>query len=158
MTLLDKIINQNRIDAQSNSQLAEISYRALNGTRQAPRNFTEGILNVGTINFKTADDKITKEMIMDYQQKEQEKFFTDAAGNKVLYDQTGLTDALVTPTLIPYAPTGAPATQTDVQTEQTNLKTLYADLDALKKQKNAKDQELNNEQYNLSVLQSDRKN
>ena len=116
MTLLDKIIDQSRIDAQLNSQLSEISYRALNGTRQSARNFAEGTLNVGTMNFKTPNDTITKDMIMDYQQKEQEKFFTDAAGNKVLYDQTGLTATTVTATPIPYGTTGAPATKADVQT------------------------------------------
>ena len=52
-----------------------MSYRTLNGTRQAPRNFKEGILNAGTINFKTADDKITKEMIMDYQHKNTRNFY-----------------------------------------------------------------------------------
>ena len=41
MTLLDKIITQNRIDSQLYSQLAEMSYRAINGTRQEPRNFRE---------------------------------------------------------------------------------------------------------------------
>ena len=83
MTLLDKIINESKIQEQLNAQLAEMSYRAVNGTRQAPRNFAEGILNVGTMNFKTPDDKITKEMIMDYQQKEQEKYYVDASGNKL---------------------------------------------------------------------------
>ena len=133
MTLLDKIVNQSKIQEQLNSQLAEISYRAVNGTRQAPRNFTEGTLKVGTMNFETPNDRITKDMIMDYQKAEQEKFFTDSAGNKVLYDQTGLTATTVTPTLIPYVPTGAPATQADVQTEKTSLKTLYVDLSTLKK-------------------------
>ena len=85
------------------------------------------------MNFKTPNDRITKDMMMDYQQKVQEKFFTDAAGSKVLYDQTGLTATTVTPTLIPYAPTGLPATKADVQTEKKNLKTLYADLDTFKK-------------------------
>ena len=87
MTLLDKIINQSKIQEQLNSQLAEISYRAVNGTRQAPRNFAEGTLNVGTMNFKTPNDRITKDMLMDYQKAEQENFFTNSAGNKVLYQQ-----------------------------------------------------------------------
>lgn len=154
MSLLDKIAKENKIQAQLNSQLSEMTYRAFNGTRQAPRNFREGILNVGTINFKTADDKITKEMIMDYQQKEQEKFFTDAVGNKKLFDQTGLTDVLVTPTLINYPTTGAPATAADVNTEKTKLNTLYKDLDTLLKEENAKNEELNDNQYDLSILKS----
>ena len=60
-----------------------MSYRAVNGTRQTPRNFAEGILNVGTMNFKTPDDKITKEMIKDCHQAEQEKYYEDSAGNKL---------------------------------------------------------------------------
>ena len=153
MTLLDKIIDESKIQAQLNSQLAEMSYRAVNGIRQAPRNFKEGILNVGTINFKTADDKITKEMIMDYQQKEQEKFFTDAAGNKKLFEQTGLTGA-VTPTLINYVPTGAPITAVDIDTEKANLNTLYTDLDTLIKEEITKNKELKDNQNDLSILKS----
>ena len=57
-----------------------MSYRALNRTRQATRNFAEGILNVGTMSFTTPNDRITKDMIMDYQKAEQENFLTDSAG------------------------------------------------------------------------------
>ena len=122
MTLLDKIINQSKIQEQLNAQLAEISYRALNGTRQSARNFAEGTLNVGTMNFKTPDDRITKEMIMDYQQREQEKYYDDGT-NKYANVPTGLSDALTPYVAIPYGTTGAEADEAILQKERGNVYT-----------------------------------
>ena len=53
MSLLDKFRNEMRIQRELKSQLSDMTYKAFNGTRQTSRNFAEGILNVGTINFKT---------------------------------------------------------------------------------------------------------
>ena len=158
MTLLDKIINQSKIQEQLNAQLAEISYRAMNGTRQAPRNFAEGTLNVGTMNFKTPDDKITKEMIMDYQQKEQEKYYDDGA-NKYVNVPTGLTDTTTVYVPKPYGITGAEATDADLETERTDQQALYkdflvlqGDLKTKKKELNKNENELNIENRDLSTL------
>ena len=150
MTLLDKIINQSKIQDQLNAQLAEISYRAMNGTRQAPRNFAEGTLNVGTMNFKTPDGQITKEMIMDYQQKEQEKYYYDPISkNKFVNVPTELTDSLTPYTPIPYGPIGAEATDTDLEKEQNVSELLQNDLNTIKNTGKTKVQELKKNQTEL---------
>ncbi len=66
------------------AQLVEMSYQTVNGTRQTPRIFREGTLEIGKMNFTTPQDRITKEMIMDYQKSEQDKHYTDSTGNKLL--------------------------------------------------------------------------
>ena len=150
MTLLDKIINQSKIQDQLNAQLAEISYRAMNGTRQAPRNFAEGTLNVGTMNFKTPDDKITKEMIMDYQQKEQEKYYYDPISKDNFVNvPTGLTDPTVPYTPIDYGTTGAEADEALLQTERSNVDTLLSELTTLQGDLKTKEKELSDYQRNL---------
>ena len=158
MTLLDKIINESKIQEQLNAQLAEMSYRAVNGTRQAPRNFAEGILNVGTMNFKTPDDKITKEMIMDYQQKEQEKYYEDSGGNKYKNVPTGLSDALIPYTPVDYGTTGSEADATTLQTEQVQQETLYNDFVILQGGLKTKKQELKQKQKDLSSKEKEEQN
>ena len=158
MTLLDKIINESKIQEQLNAQLAEMSYRAVNGTRQAPRNFAEGILNVGTMNFKTPDDKITKEMIMDYQQKEQEKYYVDASGNKLKNVPTGLSDALIPYTPVDYGTTGSEADATTLQTEQVQQKTLYNEFLILQGYLKNKKKELKQKQKDLSSKEKEEQN
>ena len=130
MTLLDKIINQSKIQEQLNAQRAEISYRALNGTKQSARNSADGILNVGTMNFKTPDGQITKEMTMDYQQEEQEKYYDDGT-NKFANVPTGLSDVLTPYTHIDYGTTGAEADETTLQREQNIYDTLMNELETL---------------------------
>ena len=73
MSLIAKLQQQSLLQNKLQAQLAEMSYQAVNGTRQAPRNFREGTLEIGKMHFTTPQDRITKEMIMDYQQVEQEK-------------------------------------------------------------------------------------
>ena len=52
------------------------------------------------MHFTTPQDRITKEMVMDYQQAEQEKHYTDpTSGDKFKYEPTGLKDRIN-----PYAP------------------------------------------------------
>ena len=80
MSLIAKIQQQSLLQNKLLAQLAEMSYQAVNGTRQAPRNFREGTLEIGKMNFTTPQDRITKEMIMDYQKTEQEKHYVDSAG------------------------------------------------------------------------------
>ncbi|MGB4724074.1 MAG: hypothetical protein WBH12_02145, partial [Sediminibacterium sp.] len=158
MTLLDKIINESKIQEQLNAQLAEMSYRAVNGTRQAPRNFAEGILNVGTMNFKTPDDKITKEMIMDYQQKEQEKYYVDASGNKLKNVPTGLSDVLIPYTPVDYGTTGSEADATTLQTEQVQQETLYNEFLILQGDLKTKKKELKQKQKDLSSKEKELQN
>ena len=71
MSLIAKIQQQSLLQNKLQDQLAEMSYQEVNGTRQTQRNFREGTLEIGKMHFTTPQDRITKEMVMDYQQKEQ---------------------------------------------------------------------------------------
>jgi hypothetical protein len=46
MSLIDKLAKQSIIQNQLQNQLAEMSYRTINGKRQEARNFKEGMLNI----------------------------------------------------------------------------------------------------------------
>ena len=92
MSLIAKIQQQSLLQNKLQAQLAEMSYQAVNGTRQSARNFREGTFEIGKMHFNTPQDRITKEMIMDYQQAQQEKEYTDSAGNQLKYEPTGLKD------------------------------------------------------------------
>jgi chromosome segregation ATPase len=111
-----------------------MSYQAVNGTRQAPRNFKEGTLEIGKMHFTNPQDRITKEMIMDYQKTEQEKHSNqeDSFGNKLLYEPTGLSDIIDVYKPIDYAPLGKAATEDDVRTYEDDFLQLHYDLGALK--------------------------
>ena len=73
MSLINKIQQQSLLQNKLLAQIAEMSLQAINNTRQSARNFKEGTLEIGKMHFTTPQDKITKEMIMDYQKTEQEK-------------------------------------------------------------------------------------
>jgi hypothetical protein len=85
MSLINRLSQESIKQNKLISQLSEISYRTINGKRQNARNFNEGTLNVGTMNFNTPQDKITKDMFLDYQKTEQEKHYNDGT-NKLQYD------------------------------------------------------------------------
>jgi len=149
MSLIAKIQQQSLLQNKLLTQLAEMSYQAVNGTRQAPRNFREGTLEIGKMNFTTPQDRITKEMIMDYQKSEQEKHYTDSAGNKLLYEPTGLSDIIDVYKAIDYAPLGKAATEDDVRNYEANLLQLHYDLDSLKASAETKDVEISDKQEEI---------
>ena len=140
MSLINRLAEESIKQNKLISQLSEISYRAINGKRQNVRNFNEGTLNVGTMNFNTLQDKITKDMFLDYQKAEQEKHY-NVSTNKLQYDPTGLFDpttgnrsiALAQPISIPLVSgTTAEATEQDVYKETTQWRTLHQDLENYK--------------------------
>jgi hypothetical protein len=138
MSLINRLAQESIKQNKLISQLSEISYRAINGKRQSARNFKEGTLNVGTMNFNTPPDKITKDMFMDYQKTEQQKHYTDGT-NKFQYDPTGLFDPtgtatipLAQPTSIPLPGTTAEATEQDVLDETKQWRILHQDLEDYK--------------------------
>jgi hypothetical protein len=141
MSLLNKIINESLLQDKLNSELADISYRAVNGKRQKQRNFTEGMLNVGTIHFNTPKSQITKDMILDYQDEQQQKHYVDAANQKLQYFPTEVTDALNVYTPIQLGSLGREATEEDLYKETENLKQLYDDLQTLEEEINKKRKE-----------------
>ena len=141
MSLIAKIQQQSLLQNKLQAQLVEMSYQSVNGTRQAPRNFREGTLEIGKMHFNTAQDRITKEMVMDYQKTEQEKHYTDSAGNKLKYAPTGLTDVLETEVFTPFNGVSTGDTEDDVRTYETDFITLHNDLNALKERlKNKKEE------------------
>ena len=131
MSLLNKIINERLLQDKLNSELADISYGAVNGKRQKERNFSEGILNVGTIHFNTPKSQITKDMILDYQDEQQQKYYEDATGQKLQYLPTEVTDALNVYNPITLGALGREATEADLYTETEKLKQLYDELETI---------------------------
>jgi hypothetical protein len=73
------------------SQISDMSYKLTNGKKLSNKNFYEGIINPGTIDIASApESKITKEMILDYRQKEDERTYKNAAGEDVKFQNTNL--------------------------------------------------------------------
>ena len=143
MSLIAKIQQQSLLQNKLLAQLAEMSYQAVNGTRQAPRNFREGTLEIGKMNFTTPQDRITKEMIMDYQQAQQEKHYDDGSGNKLKYEPTGLKDIANVESLlevykpIPFTPAGGlalggPVEEAVLRDYKIELNDLYKELERMK--------------------------
>ena len=149
MSLIDKLAKQSILQNQLQSQLAEMSYRAINGKRQESRNFKEGMLNIGTAYFNTPQDKLTKEMIMDYKQEEEERYFERAN----VFEPTGLSDPITTYAPIPYSTTGVEADETLLNTELETQRILINELDTLneKLQKKKKEYIDKVEEHNQKV-------
>ncbi len=105
MSLTDKLVKQSIIQNQLQNQLVEMSYREINGKRQEDRNFKEGMFNIGTVYFNTSQDKLTREMTMDYKQTEEERYFEN--DKDLVFEQTGLgTPSISVYKPIPYSKTG----------------------------------------------------
>jgi hypothetical protein len=104
------------------------------------------------MHFTTPQDRITKEMIMDYQKSEQEKrtnIIDPTTGKQLLYQTTGLSDVIDTFKPIDYGPLGAPATEDDVRNYEGDLLQLYYDLNALKADAKTKDKEIFDKQSEI---------
>jgi hypothetical protein len=81
--------------------------------------------------FNTPQDKLTKEMIMDYKQAEEERYFEKAN----VFEPTGLEEPITTYTSIPYSTTGAEADETLLNTELDNRTSLVNELTTLQEDK-----------------------
>ena len=102
MSLLHKSIEASKKQAKSLSQMKEISYRALNGTRQTRSNFINNDLKEQADTDKPAVGSLTSEMIAQYKREEEEKnkYVDPKSGDEFLYAPTGMTPTLNTPTLV----------------------------------------------------------
>ena len=97
MSIINKMLDLSLQQKILQSQISDMSYKITNGKKLSNKNFYEGIVNPGTIDIASApESKITKEMILDYRQKEDERTYKNAAGEDVKYQETGLTGDLVT--------------------------------------------------------------
>lgn len=97
MSIINKMLDESLKQKILQSQISDMSYKITNGKKLSNKNFYEGIVNPGTIDFVSApESKITKEMILDYRQKEDERTYKNAAGEDVKFQNTGLAGDLVT--------------------------------------------------------------
>jgi hypothetical protein len=92
MTFWDKVINQNKMDSSLISELSDLSYKSIGGKRQEPRGAKEDIVNIGSIPFEATitPDRITKEMIMDYQKNKDRGYIDPLTNTEYKYIPTGM--------------------------------------------------------------------
>jgi DNA repair exonuclease SbcCD ATPase subunit len=94
------------------------------------------------MHFNTPQDRITKEMIMDYQQAQQEKHYDDGT-NKLKYEPTGLKDIANVESLLEtykpidfkpvgYTHLGSAVDENALRVYKTELNDLYKELDIMK--------------------------
>jgi hypothetical protein len=84
------------------------------------------------MHFSTPQDRITKEMIMDYQKTEQERNYDDSSGTLKKYAPTGLVDSLETEALTDFDGVATGTTEEDLRTYETDFITLHHELTAIK--------------------------
>jgi hypothetical protein len=92
MSIVNKAAEESIRQSRLFSQLADVSYKAVNGKRQNIRDFAKGMLNIGKLGeqMDVPKDEITKDMILDYKREQEEKLYD---GNK-LYQKPELVDNL----------------------------------------------------------------
>ena len=129
MSFLNKLVEDSIKQAKLVAQMSELSYRSLNGTRQTRSNFINNDLKEQSATDKPAVGSLTSEMISQYKREEEENNkYVDPTGKEFVYDPTGMTPTLNTPTLVDVTSLGKPATLSDVETEQNNYAKIYQDL------------------------------
>ena len=140
-------------DLELYKQLSDSSYRSINGKRQNSRNFKDGILNLGQIQFQQPKDVLTKEMILEYQKEQQNKpaYIDTTTGDKFKYLPSNVNDPLnpYNPTLLP---TGAAATEGDINLKKNDLNIVLSNLDILSSQEQETTQLINDLRLKVNKL------
>ena len=96
MSIINKMLDLSLQQKVLQSEISDMAYKITNGKKLSNKNFYEGIVNPGTIDIVSApDSKITKDMILDYRQKEDERTYKNAAGEDVKFQNTGLAGDLL---------------------------------------------------------------
>jgi hypothetical protein len=72
MSLLDRIVNSSIAENSTNRKLHDMAYSSINGDRQEPQQQPEGVVMLGQLGRQKPMTSITKEMIKEYQQRENE--------------------------------------------------------------------------------------
>ena len=142
-------------DLELYKQLNDSSYRSINGKRQNSRNFKEGVLNLGQIHFEQPKDKLTKEMILEYQKEQQNKpAYEDATGDKFKYLPSNINDPLnaYNTTLLP---SGAAATEGDIVQKRSDLNVVLSNVNTLSNDENVTKQLIKDIGELLSKLQQE---
>lgn len=95
MSIFNKALDENLKRAVIYSEINNSLYKSIGGKRLDNKNFYEGVIAPGTVDLPVLPtSKITKDMILDYRQKEEEATYKNAAGEDVKYQETGLTGDL----------------------------------------------------------------
>jgi hypothetical protein len=82
-SLLDKIITSSLNDSATNKRLEQIAVSAINGQRQSEQTYKpEGVQMLGQMGREKPLAAITKEMIKEYQEQEQQPFMIDGEARK----------------------------------------------------------------------------
>lgn len=123
MSFWDNVINQNKLDSSLITELSDLSYRSIGGKRQEPRGSKDEIVNIGTIPFEATitPDRITKEMIMEYQKNKDKPYIDPVTNTEYKYNPTGMDINIVPPAFVNDANLGKPATEADVKKYQNDL-------------------------------------
>jgi chromosome segregation ATPase len=134
MSTIDKQVRLAQLDRELYNKQADIAYKAFNGTKQSVRNFREGTLDIGKMNFdNTAQDRITKEMVTDFHKKEQERLDAQLKGKT----ETGLSSTidtdLVNPVVQNFGTLGRPATSEDLEKKQEDIVKVVNEINRLDK-------------------------
>jgi len=146
MTFWDKVLNQNKMDSSLISELSDLSYKSIGGKRQDPRKANEDIVNIGTIPFEATitPDRITKEMIMEYQKNKDRGYIDPLTKAEYKYVPSGmnLDVADLLPKYLDDARLGRPPTKDDVKNYQKKRGKLINDLRKLKENLKLIDEEI----------------
>jgi hypothetical protein len=155
MSFLNKLVEDSIKQAKLVAQMSELSYRALNGTRQTRSNFINNDLKEQSDTDKPAVGSLTSEMISQYKREEEENNkYVDPTGKEFVYDPTGMTPTIVTLTFVDVSALGKPANIVDVQTEQSNYGTIVRDLNDKKQDIQDKKIESKNKKSEVTVKQT----
>jgi hypothetical protein len=130
MSFLNKRVEDSIKQAKLLAQMSELSYRALNGTRQTRSNFINNDLKEQADTDKPAVGSLTSEMIAQYKREEEEKnkYVDPKSGDEFLYAPTGMTPTINTPSYVDVTSLGKPATEADIQTEKINYEKILQDI------------------------------
>ena len=120
------------MDSSLISELSDLSYKSIGGKRQEPRGANKDIVNIGTLPSEATitPDRITKEMIMDYQKNKDRGYIDPLTNTEYKYVPTGMT--LDVNDLLPKykddVNLGRPPNRNDVRNYRINRAKLVNDL------------------------------
>jgi hypothetical protein len=83
-SLLDKIVQSSINENKAEQRLQQLAYSAINGQRQQEYQTPEGITMLGQMGREKPLSAITKEMIKEYQEQEQQPFIIDGEARKYM--------------------------------------------------------------------------
>jgi hypothetical protein len=157
MSFLNKRVEDSIKQAKLLAQMSELSYRALNGTRQTRSNFINNDLKEQADTDKPAVGSLTSEMIAQYKREEEEKNkYVDPKGNEFLYAPAGIAPTILTPSYVDVTSLGAPATITDVEKEQSNYTTILQDLNNKKQEIEDKKREVKEKEQEMKSKEKEK--